>query len=121
MSDIVTVTETAMEAESMFTGPSWPPTVQVRYTGPDGMGAGVEITGERDEVLDFIRDGWGEDEADGVAEWLANTSLWTVCFTRTEGDETATRQAVVRARDESEVRRTAAREDHERLAWVQPA
>ncbi len=71
MSDIVKVTETAMDPGGLFDGTPWPESVKVAWRGSDGMGDSIEITGLRDEVIQFIADGWGSDEAEGVSEWLA--------------------------------------------------
>lgn len=66
----VKVTETAMEPQSFFEGTPWPPSVRIAWRGSDGMGDSIEITGDRDEVIQFIADGWGPDEADSIREWL---------------------------------------------------
>jgi hypothetical protein len=70
VTDIVTVNETAMEPGGLFEGTPWPQSVTVAWRGSDGMGDALEITGECAEVIQFIADGWGQDEADGVREWL---------------------------------------------------
>lgn len=62
MSDIITIELEAMEPETLVatsTGNIW-----IRNTGKGGMGAMMELRGPRDEVLAFIRAGWGEEEAD---------------------------------------------------------